>query len=475
MAIKPVEYIKDSSTVGFAEAGDQKQITKSTANTIQKDVDQGNTKDLDNAQTKYLEGNVDYDTLDYSDEEMEKVGEQQIDTKGEDGEDLSEKNGKGGAAAATVANVGAGLLFASAIATSMASTKVCNIAAAGFAQLAMSIGASVAAAGSIASVVAFDPAEGERKAQTQNAESNNAIIQQYYDTLNSDMDMMNQDVTMYEDLSAMQTEAQVETINNLGSLQAELQVYQSQGNSEKVAEIKAQMEDIKKTSEEDSKGPQEEMDTLKENINTYTGNNAEAVGVKTSGDVVAEFLKTGNQLKTFAVVNQYALLTCALCSFASVASSFPKLPFGIDFAPSLAAKILYGVAGALFTTAALKMKNVAQVEDEAGKAGDNMATNLANLQANIDGQAGYTEATSGSYGETDEAATETIEKNQESTDKANGKDKKGGSKSRTNSSEGFGFTPSATPKSSGTSSGSKAGGSSPSTTSSPSSSTTAIV
>ena len=41
--VNPVEYIKDSSTAGFAVAGEQKPITDNNANTIKKDVDQGNT------------------------------------------------------------------------------------------------------------------------------------------------------------------------------------------------------------------------------------------------------------------------------------------------------------------------------------------------------------------------------------------------------------------------------------------------
>ncbi len=421
MAVQPVTYKNDSSTPGFAEAGDSISITSSNANTIRKDVDQGNTENLNNAQQKWLDKWVDEDTLDYSNEEMEKVGEQQIDTKGEDGEDLSEKNGKGGAAAATVASVGAGLLFASATAISMASTKTCNIAAAGFAQLAMSIGAGVAAAGSIVSITAFDPAKNERKSQTSNASTNNAIIQQYYDTLDSDMNTMLEESGTYAELSDMTTQMTMDSITNIGAMQAEMQVYQAQGNTEKVAELKGQIEELQGNSEKELEEPQKEMDTIKENVEQYTGNNAEAVGVKTSGDTVAEFLKTGEQLKIFADINQYALLVCALCSFAAVASSFPKLPFGIDFAPSTAAKILYGVAGALFTTAALKMKDVSKIEGDAGKAGDEMASNLENLQANIDGQAGFTEATAAGYVETDEASTEMTEQTQKETDKANEK------------------------------------------------------
>ena len=44
--VKPVEYIKDSSTAGFAVAGDQKPITDNNANTIKKDVDE--LVDVDN-------------------------------------------------------------------------------------------------------------------------------------------------------------------------------------------------------------------------------------------------------------------------------------------------------------------------------------------------------------------------------------------------------------------------------------------
>lgn len=99
--VKPVEYIKDSSTAGFAVAGDQKPITDNNANTIKKDVDQGNTEKLDNGQTRLLDSKVDEDTIDYSNDEMKNVGKNQIDTKGKDGEELSEKDDKAGAAVST--------------------------------------------------------------------------------------------------------------------------------------------------------------------------------------------------------------------------------------------------------------------------------------------------------------------------------------------------------------------------------------
>ena len=54
MAINKVEYIKDSSTSGFAIAGDQKVINKQNAQTIEKDVEEKNTQDLTGGQKRYL-------------------------------------------------------------------------------------------------------------------------------------------------------------------------------------------------------------------------------------------------------------------------------------------------------------------------------------------------------------------------------------------------------------------------------------
>ena len=91
--VKPVEYIKDSSTAGFAVAGDQKPITDNNANTIKKDVDQGNTEKLDNGQTRLLDSKVDEDTIDYSNDEMKNVGKNQIDTKGIENTDAGNATG----------------------------------------------------------------------------------------------------------------------------------------------------------------------------------------------------------------------------------------------------------------------------------------------------------------------------------------------------------------------------------------------
>lgn len=412
MAIKPVEYIKDSSTPGFAVAGDEKTITSSNANIIQKDVDQGNTEDLDSFQTNFLEARVDYDNLDYSEEEMEKVGEQQIDTEGEDGEDLSEKNQKTGSNVA-IAAAATGAAATAAVCIGLGETKS---GAGGWVGLAISIAQLAAAGTSLAFSIPslFDPNLSERQSQTSKVGDNNTIMQQYVDKLLGDTESMEQDVATYSEISEMQTNDQVQTITELGALQAELQVYQSQGNSSKVTELKAQMEEIKKTSEENNKGPQEEMNGLKENINTYTGNNAEAQGVANSGSTVAEFLKLGEEFKT------KANWTASLQLLAGVASALPVIPWTPWEIPASGLGAIASAAAALlFMTAASMMFSNAKKEGEAADAGEDLASNVENLQYNIDGQAGYTEATSGAYTETDTAATETVSENQEAANNAN--------------------------------------------------------
>ena len=50
MAVNKVEYKLDSSTEGFAAAGDTVTVKSSNATTIKKDVDEGNTQELSSGQ-----------------------------------------------------------------------------------------------------------------------------------------------------------------------------------------------------------------------------------------------------------------------------------------------------------------------------------------------------------------------------------------------------------------------------------------
>ena len=435
MPILKVTYDKDSSTAGFATAG--QEITArlpQDANTIRKDADQGNVE-LTSAEQKLVDRFVDQDTLDYSNEEMEKVGENQIDTKGEDGEDLSEKDEKGGAAAA-IGGATAGAAGAAAAATTLLVTikAVENGAKVGKnfpgAMLAAGIvaaaGAGVALACSFEG--AFDSNLGERKNQTNAAGDNNTIIQSYIDKMNSDMDTMAEESGTYAELSDMTTQMTMDSITNIGAMQAEMQVYQAQGNTEKVAELKGQIEKLQGESEKELEGPQKDMETIKGNVEQYTGNNAEAVGVKSSGDTVAGFLKDGHQMKNFAKAAQivsYVGVAAMVLGVGYTAIRVGKDLAGVFTAPFAsidnAGFVLFAAGGVMMGLAANNFGKIADSEGAAGSAGDEMSGLLASLGENVEGQAGFTEATTAGYTETDEASTEMTEQTQKETDKANQK------------------------------------------------------
>ena len=433
MPILKVTYDKDSSTAGFATAG--QEITArlpQDANTIRKDADMGNVE-LTSAEQKLVDRFVDQDTLDYSNEEMEKVGENQIDTKGEDGEDLSEKDQKGGAVSGAVgAAVGAAGAAAMAIIT--ATSSVTAVAKTGSmipggmlaAGIVASAGAAVALACSFEGT--FDPNLGERKNQTNAAGDNNTIIQSYIDKMNSDMDAMAEESGTYVELSDMTTQMTMDSITNIGAMQAEMQVYQAQGNTEKVAELKGQIEKLQGESEKELEGPQKDMETIKGNVEQYTGNNAEAAGVKSSGDTVAGFLKDGSQMKNFAKAAQIASQVGVVAMLLGVVAAGLRVGkdlAGIFTAPfaSLdnAGLVLFVAGGVMMGLAGNNFGKMADSEGAAGNAGNEMAGLLASLGENVEGQAGFTEAAAAGYTETDEASTEMTEQTQKETDKANQK------------------------------------------------------
>ena len=431
--VKPVEYIKDSSTTGFAVAGDQKPITDNNANTIKKDVDQGNTQKLDSGQTKFLESRVDEDTIDYSNEEMKNVGKNQIDTEGTDHKDngivASATTGAGIAAAATAGaivqsttvsttmtvNVGAiGTIPAKQVQVQVNTVK----AADGFTQLLMS--GLLLASGIASAVLAFllDPTLSEKKNQTNASEDTNQTIQNYFDLMTSDMDTMVEDAEKYKDLSDTKLTGDVDRITQIGALQAQLSVYESQGNFEKVTELQTQLDELTQEGEQDPTGAM--LGDLEKGLETYSANSAEASGVLESGQTVAEFLQQGNKLKVLAAINSTLLGLCGLYCISAVVGMFPKLaPFFPDLGGNLAAKIMMGAAGAAFAVASYQMGATAKAEGDAGDAGDKMQEYVNNLRSNVEQQTGFTESTGAEYTTITTENAETTQKVQEGVDKAN--------------------------------------------------------
>lgn len=428
--VKPVEYKKDSSTTGFAVAGDQKQITKDNAVTIEKDVKQGNTNDLDNAQSKYLESQIeDVDDIDYTDDERKNVGKNQIDTAGEDGEDLSEKDGKAGAVAGGASAVAAaGLGAAGAILGATAEIK--KDAAVGEKLPGGMLPVGIIAAAFSAQALAFsfeglfDPNLSERESQTASAEENDQTIQSYIDQMTADMDTMTEDAATYADLSEQKVTSDVNRITQIGVLQAQIAVYESQGNTEKVAELQAQIAELTAEGEADESG--KKIDELQGAMETYSGNNAEAIGVADSGTTVAEFLKDGNPMSNWAKAAEVASYVGAAVMLVGVLLSAKRIGqdlAGIFTAPFATADssglALFTASALMMGVAGMKYGKIAEKEGSAGDAGDQMQEYVSNLYTNAESQSGFTESTGAEYTEIATKNAETTQKTQEGVDKAN--------------------------------------------------------
>ena len=410
--VKPVEYIKDSSTAGFAVAGDQKPITDNNANTIKKDVDQGNTEKLDNGQTRLLDSKVDEDTIDYSNDEMKNVGKNQIDTKGKDGEELSDKDETAGSNIAVTASA-SGAVAAALLCSGLKFTKVGSDAFGGYIIAGVQLAAAATSlAFSIPTV--FDPNYSERENQTNASEDTNQTIQNNFDLMTSDMDTMVEDAEKYKDLSDSKLASDIERMTQIGVLQGQIASLKAQGNLEKVAELQAQLDELTQEGEEDPTGAM--LGELEKGLETYSGNSAEASGVAESGSTVSEFLKDGASMSSKAKACAY-LQTAAVV--ASALPVIPKLPFGIDVPAAVLGNVVSIAAAATFAIAATLMFKNASKEGDAGDAGGKMQEYVDNLRSNVEQQTGFTESTGAEYTTITTENAETTQKVQEGIDKAN--------------------------------------------------------
>lgn len=411
--VKPVEYKKDSSTTGFAVAGDQKQITKDNAVTIEKDVKQGNTNDLDNAQSKYLESQIeDVDNIEYSDDERKNVGKNQIDT-----DDVEKTKGEDKAAAAAGSAISAaGFMFGGQIAKAVAGLVPKSATSA---VAAVACGVVFLGSGTLAVVSAnnFDPEYNERTSQKDSAEETNNTIQSYYDQMAADMDTMTEDAATYADLSEQKVTADVDRITQIGALQAQIAVYQAQGDDEMVAQLQAQIAELTKEGEADETGGK--IDELQQGLETYSGNNAEAVGVADSGATVSDFLRQGNNMGVYGTINSTMLAVATGYATAAAIASISSVRWPWDVPIAFAAAALDTATAALYITATSKMVKKTVNEFKCADAGSEMQDNVNNLLGNVEQQGGFTESTSAGYTEIATKNAETTKKTQEGVDKAN--------------------------------------------------------
>ncbi len=424
--VKPVEYIKDSSTAGFAVAGDQKPITDNNANTIKKDVDQGNTQKLDSGQTKYLEGKVDEDTIDYSNDEMKNVGKNQIDTKDTENSNGLQTAGSmvaasaGAASAGGVSSLGVGIQMDGYLTAAKEADKPAKIPFMAIVAGAIDLGVGTMA---LVAVNAFDDQYGNRMSQMNTAGDTNQTIQNYFDLMTSDMDTMLEDAEKYKDLSDTKLTGDVDRITQIGALQAQLSVYESQGNQEKVAELKAQIAELTQEGEEDPTVAM--LGDLEKGLETYSGNSAEASGVAESGSTVAEFLGDGNKMGALGIVNTLLLTVSALMMLKSTSNAVitaAKVAWPFN---SIAA-VIAGIGAAMMlagnimvVAAAIKMGSKAKDEFQCADAGSEMQEYVNNLRSNVEQQTGFTESTGAEYITITTENAETTQKVKEGVDKAN--------------------------------------------------------
>ena len=424
--VKPVEYIKDSSTAGFAVAGDQKPITDNNANTIKKDVDQGNTQKLDDGQTRLLSNKVDEDTIDYSNDEMKNVGKNQINTEGTENSNGLKTAGSmvaasaGAASAGGVSSLGVGIQMDGYLTAAKGADKPAKIPFMAVVAGAIDLGVGTMA---LIAVNAFDDQYGNRMSQMENKDNTKQTIDNYIELMTSDMDIMIEEAEKYKDLSDSKLTGDIARMTQIGVLQGQIATFQSQGNLEKVAELQAQLDELTQEGEEDPTGAM--LGDLEKGLETYSGNSAEASGVAESGSTVAEFLGDGNQMGALGIVNTLLLTLSALMMLKSTSNAV-QTAAKVAWPLNSIAAVIAGIGAAMMlagnimvVAAAIKMGNKAKDEFQCADAGSEMQENVNNLRSNIEQQTGFTETTGAEYTTITTENAETTQKVQEGVDKAN--------------------------------------------------------
>ena len=425
--------------MGVAPVDGYGNITSGNAKEIYTKYKKGEV-DLTPAQQKYCENfltpeemdEVSYDTDVKNKEGKDKIG---------DAEKAESHGGQGANAAAT--SIG-GVAFATGAAV-LAKTAVKQSLLSGFVALGMGAATAACAVASLLCVNAFDAGYKDRTGAKDNADSTNATIDGYTNALIDTMDMMNDDMDLYQKQSEEYTLTVNTNTSQMASLQVDLATAQAAGDKAGVESIKAQMKQIEGM---DLSGQTDEMDETKGRLDEYNAANSESQGVSSAGQSVSDFLKEGTGLGVVATINA-VLLTVATVfaglSIASASAAAAKDAVKLNFpgaAAGIAGAVLFAVAAASLGTATYKMGAKAKNELECGSAGRDMGDHVGALNDMIEQQAGYVESTTETFDAADEASTESQAEAQEKGNKAvqtkgalpNNKDDKDGDKDGNGSS-----------------------------------------
>ena len=393
--------------MGVAPVDGYGNITSGNAKEIYTKYKKGEVN-LSPAQQKYCENfltpeeidEVSYDTDVKNKEGKDKIG---------DAEKAESHGGQGGnAVATTVSTIGA-VLGAAAAACALAS-------ATGFGAMAGGIAVFAIAACTKLIASKFDAGYKDRTGACDRANDTNATIDGYTNALIDTMDMMNEDMDLYQQQSEEYTLTVNTNTSQMASLQVDLAAAQAAGDKAGVENIKNQMKQIEGM---DLSGQTDEMDETKGRLDEYNAANSESQGVSSAGQTVSDFLKEGTALGVVATVNAAILTLAAARSTLAATLSFPKIaPFFPDLAASTVGKIMYGLAAAGFAWGVASFSGKAAKEYKCGSAGGDMQGHVDGLNDMIEQQAGYVESTTETFDAADESSTESQGEAKEKANKA---------------------------------------------------------
>ena len=381
MAINKVEYIKDSSTSGFAIAGDQKVINKQNAQTIEKDVEEKNTQDLTGGQKRYLnnalEGsdNTNYenaggDETALDDETTDNTSPKHSNTGPGTKEGLTTM-GSLGAAGAAAGMSGMAFAFAQQQGISIAQVAMNAWAAPiiGGIDLALAAGATVGA-------TMFDSSYSERLSEESAASEYISTIDEYIQNMDIDIQSFIDKVdegAETPDVPEEPEEPEADNNEKLVALQAELEEAIANGDEEKANELRAQIEEIKNG--EGAKVPAKNEEQIAAEV---VARNSEAHDIDGYTTDVASFLSEGNVYGKFGAINATALAVCTAGStFLSVLAWRGANLFNTPLAIAGAAMCIAASATFAAATGLMTVKTVN--EYKCGASGNNLMNKLSEL------------------------------------------------------------------------------------------------
>ncbi len=381
------------------------QITQSNAAQIYGDKETYDNLDvaqkhlIDRYVTPEEKDEIDYGNIDNS----KKNGRDSI----EDAEKADSHGGQTGNAIAT----GGGAVACAAGAVALLKMPIyTNVIGA----MAGAIGMAVLSALSLVCVNQYDNAYKDRTTARDNADGTNEIIDAHAAAMEDTMDMMNEDMELYQEQNDEMTNGMNEKAAQLADLKQQLADCEAAGDAAGASGIKNQM---KKINEEDFAEDQEGLDETKEKLEGYQEANGEALGVADGGTTVSDFLKVGTGLGVGgAIVSTLLGVATIICGLdaAKAASSFKTF---WEIPPALIACAMLLVSASLLGVATNSMRDKTTNEFECGAAGGEMSNHVNDLNTMIGQQQQYIESTGENYDESDEKAGEDREKGQEAADK----------------------------------------------------------